>query len=309
MNFRGFKPGRWKESSVWSVALALLGLVVMVGCTTEGKRRWLTVFFDGVPDPNAPKATNQVSPQFDEDGRPLAGAVFVKNTNFAAVKAPKFTFHPPYEEKKCTECHVSKFSVKMKGPQKKVCFECHDDFLEKIKFKHQPADNGECHTCHDPHGSPLPKMVKFTGKKACFECHDDFLENAKVKHTPADSGDCLSCHAPHGSTNKFMLIKPGKAMCFECHDDFLEKPKFQHTVATECESCHSSHKSDETALLIKSRPKLCLECHDEKDMAAVKGHAQIGNTACLTCHEPHVGENKFLLKAAALKAMPPGGKP
>lgn len=291
---------------MWSVAAALLGLLVMVGCTTDTNRRWLTVFFDGVPDPNAPKNTNQAPVRLDEDGKPLGDAVFVASTNFAAVKAPKFTFHPPYEEKKCTECHVSKFSVKMKGPEKQVCFECHDDFLGKLKFKHQPADNGECHACHDPHGSPLPKMVKFVGKKACSECHDDFLENAKVKHAPAESGECLSCHAPHGSTNKFLLIKPGKSMCFECHDDFLLKAKFQHSVATDCSSCHSSHKSDETALLLKSRTQLCLECHEAKDMNELKGHAQMGNKACLTCHDPHVGENKYLLKAAALKPAEEG---
>ncbi|MGZ8940291.1 MAG: hypothetical protein ACXW32_13880, partial [Limisphaerales bacterium] len=93
--------------STRNIVLVLLGVGMLVGCTTTSNHKWLSTFFDGVPDPNAPKPTNQVVQQFDENGKPLESGVFVPNTNFAAVKAPFFAAHPPYEEKRCTECHES----------------------------------------------------------------------------------------------------------------------------------------------------------------------------------------------------------
>jgi predicted CXXCH cytochrome family protein len=29
----------------------------------------------------------------------------------------------------------------------------------------------------------------------------------------------------------------------------------------------------------------------------------MGNKACLTCHDPHIGKDKYLLREAALKAV------
>jgi len=325
-------------------------LLVVAGCSTEAKYKWLSTLFDGVPDPNAPKQTNRVVIQYDDKGNPLATEM-LRLTNNSVVKAPPFTTHPPYEDHKCTECHLSEFSVRMKAPQKKVCFDCHDTteaVFVKSKFKHQPVDNGECTTCHNPHGSALPKMLKGPiktlctdchedpiGKKAksshvpfengecvschsphaspnkgllakpvknlCADCHDEPKPKPKVIHPPLENGECLACHAPHASVNKSLLAKAGKANCFECHDDFLEKAKFKHTVVDDCSACHNSHGAAEKGLLIKNSQLLCAECHEPKDMAAVKGHANIGDIACLKCHGHHTGDAKFLLKPDAAK--------
>ena len=329
------------------VLLVLCALGILAGCTTQTKRKLLTFFFDGVPA--AGVKTNAPVTEYDEDGRPLA-KIRAPVTDTKSAKAPPFTAHPPYEEKSCNECHQSKFSVKLKGTQKQVCFACHDDFLEKAASKHQPADNSECTACHAPHGSAAPKMVlrtgkalcgechddflpkaksqhvpvlsgeclschnphastnkflvKLAGKALCFDCHDDFLAGAKVKHAPAESGECSACHNPHASTNKFLMKLAGKSMCFDCHDDFLEKAKFKHTAVDDCSACHNAHKSSETALLIKPRAQLCLECHEQKDLAAVKGHAQNGDKSCLQCHDPHAGQEKFLLKAGLQPTSP-----
>jgi predicted CXXCH cytochrome family protein len=48
-----------------------------------------------------------------------------------------------------------------------------------------------------------------------------------------------------------------------------------------------------------------MECHEEKDMAAVKGHAGIGNKSCVTCHDPHQGKDKYFLKGDLAKSIAP----
>src|SRR5262245_34735761 len=137
--------GRSKGAiGAWVIGLCVLA--VLVGCTTENKHKWLSFFFDGVP---APGATNVTAVVYDENGRPLEKGSFA-STNIAAPIKAVFTPHPPYEERKCTECHESRFSVKMKAPQGQVCFACHKE-LEKTfspaKVTHQPVENGKCSSC------------------------------------------------------------------------------------------------------------------------------------------------------------------
>src|SRR5689334_1611670 len=51
-----------------SLFCLLCGLVI-VGCSTEKKQKWLNFFFDGVPQAGA--ATNGPAIVYDENGRPL----------------------------------------------------------------------------------------------------------------------------------------------------------------------------------------------------------------------------------------------
>jgi len=83
----------------------------------------------------------------------------------------------------------------------------------------------------------------------------------------------------------------------------LSKAPFKHDPAGngDCASCHSAHQANQPALLLKEPGKLCFDCHEEKDIAAVKAHAD-PNKSCTACHDPHRGQDKFLLKPEALKA-------
>jgi predicted CXXCH cytochrome family protein len=50
---------------------------------------------------------------------------------------------------------------------------------------------------------------------------------------------------------------------------------------------------------------MCFDCHDDKDIKAVKAHLGAGEKSCITCHDPHVGQDKNLLKPAARSAAKP----
>jgi predicted CXXCH cytochrome family protein len=274
------------------------GVLIFVGCSSATKHQWMSRFFDGVPPPGGATNTVAVATE-DAPGTDTVSLVLPDPAEPVHVAA---SVHPPFADRSCAECHESKFSQKMKGPMNSVCFSCHDDFLEKMKVKHQPAEAGDCSSCHNPHESPNKKLLVRVGKAMCIECHDDPVAQGKVKHQPVES-DCMECHSPHASNIKGLLKKPLAASCFDCHDDFLKEAKFKHDPAGngECMSCHMAHQSDHKGLLLKPGSQLCFECHEQGDMAKVQAHQRTPETDCVQCHNPHAGSDKFFLKPALLK--------
>ncbi|HXE41452.1 MAG TPA: cytochrome c3 family protein, partial [Candidatus Baltobacteraceae bacterium] len=143
----------------------------------------------------------------------------------------------------------------------------------------------------------------------CADCHDDITKKKDV-HQPVADGDCLACHAPHASNNKHLVKKTGATLCWDCHDNFLTKAKFTHDAVENCTDCHNPHSTAENKLLKKNVNSLCADCHEQKDIAAVKAHANIGTQSCIVCHDPHVGTDKNLLKPAAkISGATTGGPP
>lgn len=293
------------------VACAVFGLAFLVGCSTQTKQKWLTFFFDGVPQPGA---------HTNAPAQPLGAQSVPTNAVAEAAAQPvkaKLFIHPPYAKRECSVCHQSEFSQKMNGKPGEVCFTCHTDFLTKAKVKHQPVENGECASCHDPHQADNTNLLVRVGAKLCTECHDDIqqqLAKAKVKHQPAENGECVSCHSPHQSDNKKLLVKPDGKLCAECHDDLqkqIASAKSRHPPAADgdCAACHKPHAAEQSHLLAKSVPALCAECHEETDLQKVKQHQSAADqSACLSCHDPHQSDRQHLLKAEAKASPRPPGK-
>lgn len=186
---------------VWGFALGLAAALVLVGCGTS-KKQWLGFFFDGVPG----VGTNNVAVAVEEDHGPA-------NTNASplallAKMDQKIFFHVPYNDHQCNECHESKYSQKLKGKLTEVCFACHDDFLEKAKFKHPPAE-GECTACHSPHQSVEPKLLVQKLELVCADCHEP-ADMAKVKSHLNTKESCLTCHDPHAGKDQYFLKPAAK---------------------------------------------------------------------------------------------------
>jgi len=124
----------------------------------------------------------------------------------------------------CTGCHVNHNptdAVRVKEEQPAVCATCHPDRRADIKkISTHPIDAGKmtCSDCHNPHGSPGPKLlVKNTVTETCFQCHADKRGPFLWEHQPVVE-DCTNCHDPHGSNITPLLKSRPPFLCDECHD-------------------------------------------------------------------------------------------
>jgi predicted CXXCH cytochrome family protein len=124
-----------------------------------------------------------------------------------------------------------------------LCIDCHDDVGESLEeegdrlSRHFPAVEGECSSCHDPHGSAVAGLLagqypaepygKFDEDRfeLCFSCHDATLvsEGRTDEETEFRNGDvnlhylhvaknakgrsCDLCHLSHASTQS-RLVRP-----------------------------------------------------------------------------------------------------
>lgn len=245
--------------------------------------------------------------------------VYYKNTNKINDRECSFchndiikykVLHAPVTDD-CRNCHES---ISEKHPQAKnidfklvektpdLCFICHEPKNDK-KYVHSPVKNGDCKSCHSPHGTDNQYLLyKPSPTLVCEQCHDfDFKEKSNI-HAPIELDGCLSCHDSHQSDHTYLLNEEKPALCITCHDNIgVEKQaKFQHApFEDDCSNCHSPHNSKENFLLNESVPELCFTCHDDiQTILRESKHihkVSEGKNDCNSCHSPHAsGNNKIL---------------
>jgi DmsE family decaheme c-type cytochrome len=121
----------------------------------------------------------------------------------------------------CHTVHAAKDPVLVKVEQPNVCFNCHKEQRAQVKqISTHPLDVGKmaCSDCHNPHGSPAPKLLaKNTINETCFTCHAEKRGPFLWEHQPANE-DCTNCHTPHGSNITPLLKSRPPFLCDECHD-------------------------------------------------------------------------------------------
>jgi predicted CXXCH cytochrome family protein len=207
------------------------------------------------------------------------------------------------------------------------------------KSSHKVVAEGNCMKCHDPHSANNKNNLLKAGNELCIDCHKALgnkISQAKFKHNPVEKG-CTVCHDPHASTKDDFLLKDKvTALCSGCHK--TDKPAFikrhmNYPVASaRCTSCHDPHGSNVQGILYNNVHKpvasrMCNQCHEEPTSAnplktkregveLCKGcHNDMYNTTfgknrihspllskrgCLSCHNPHAGKEKGLLKEPML---------
>jgi len=124
----------------------------------------------------------------------------------------------------CTDCHTlhtTKDAVRSKQTQPTVCFTCHaEQRADSYQYSHHPIREGKvvCSDCHNPHGSPGPKLLKEVRvTETCYNCHAEKRGPFLWEHEPVHE-DCTICHNPHGSQNARLLKEKQPFLCMDCHD-------------------------------------------------------------------------------------------
>ena len=149
----------------------------------------------------------------------------------------------------------------------------------------------------------------FYTQKQCNECHVAFMfrkfGESKTAVELATIGKELNDSGPQQQQH----IKN----CESCHDRLsatyaVKNNLWRHAPVSRgnCTVCHTPHQSRYSALLKDSSEKLCIMCHSQGLITLTKSHKQLKD--CMTCHNPHLGKDKYLLvsdyKESALVVEP-----
>ena len=151
----------------------------------------------------------------------------------------------------CTNCHQvhqehnSRF---VKATEIETCFQCHKDKRAKLmRFSRHPLVEGkmECSSCHNPHGSPNPKLLlEASVNETCYNCHADKRGPYLWEHAPVRE-NCATCHDPHGTSNFSMLKMQVPRLCQQCHAEPRHpseplNPLSRFAFNRGCTNCHGA---------------------------------------------------------------------
>jgi len=213
-----------------------------------------------------------------------------------ATLASRKVKHPATIE--CQMCHTyaspEQHLFTLKSAKREICSPCHA--LPQKVVMHQPVAQGECTSCHDPHGTDFPAMlIAEPGQDLCITCHkEDYSAKAYV-HGPVAIGACTVCHESHSSAQDNLLRARPERLCVECHAEMNPteaQARHKHKPLEQgCTTCHDPHASPAKYQLHKPVRELCFSCHtgvkNSVDSAHVV-HGPAGEEAgCAQCHNPH----------------------
>jgi DmsE family decaheme c-type cytochrome len=159
----------------------------------------------------------------------------------------------------CQSCH-SIHAFKSPTAQLKAastteaCLSCHKEIRADMwKNSHHPIREGKisCADCHNPHGSPTPKMLRAASvNEQCYTCHAEKRGPFLWEHAPVRE-NCLTCHSPHGSNHLKLQKTSVPFLCQQCHSN-TRHPGTLYDATTLADAARSSNRIFNRA---------CLDCH------------------------------------------------
>jgi len=271
-------------------------------------------------------------PQPPGTSQPNTAMAFVAQPPGSATRAPINAATPPTTKSPdCTNsgCHASELSAKfLHAPAAtgacEVCHQYVDPARHTFELKHQgaamcdfchigktdsaglhvhkPVQDGQCVSCHTPHGSENRNLLRgATTAATCLTCHESVIKDKPHVHPPIASGDCLGCHKAHSSVLPRLLVEQGRALCIRCHADVEKDPahagKASSTTASASPSPSASQPAPALpAVLSSSAVAPASAPAAAASLAALASVHDPFKRDCLQCHDQHASREDKLLK-------------
>jgi predicted CXXCH cytochrome family protein len=118
--------------------------------------------------------------------------------------------HPPFMERRCSECHDAAARMTPRKDLLDSCKVCHQRYFTP-EAGHSPVTQRQCSQCHDPHRSAQLSLLKKATYDLCIQCHDEPALLSPESHSAPDVNKCTSCHDPHFGSGKLLKNGVGKS--------------------------------------------------------------------------------------------------
>lgn len=170
------------------------------------------------------------------------------------------------------------------------CLLCHGEGTEK------PATA----IFHTKHGSQSDPATPFSNLQ-CETCHGPSKQHARAQRRgeaglpPVSFG--INAATPAAEQNQ---------VCLGCHQSNGRLGWFGSTHEIEevsCASCHQVHSQSDRVFDNLAQQEICFTCHQKKRSDTLKASShplRFGSMACSDCHDPHDGNNDFLLQQSTV---------
>ncbi|MCF6342569.1 MAG: hypothetical protein L3J31_07180 [Bacteroidales bacterium] len=172
-------------------------VVFIIACTPRSSYKSLSVFFDGVPNPDVIDSIARADS--------LSKIAMTKDAPARDRVRTEYVFHPPYVDKECASCHDQGQMGKLLEPMPGLCYQCHEDFADQFEVLHGPVGGGFCTECHNPHLTKDKHLLVRTGQDLCLGCHNTNDVFSNEVHEDIEDADCTECHNPHGGDDRFIF--------------------------------------------------------------------------------------------------------
>jgi predicted CXXCH cytochrome family protein len=196
----GEPPRRRRPGRTLLLFLCALPLCMLCGCDPLTVHKVTTTIFDGVP-------TMPPADQYCQDyhQQALQDELLAAQKKSAANQKAGASQHPPFAEKRCSNCHDKNTESGFVTPADQLCGHCHKGF-PRGEYLHGPAAVGACLKCHVPHTSDNPTLLVKSKKELCVVCHKEERVASAMHKKVIDNGMfCTDCHDPHGGGNRYFL--------------------------------------------------------------------------------------------------------